>query len=82
MGTGFSNMNIEEVGKLLRKKRRESELSIKTLSEISGVGVSSICRLEKGTGKSYKLGTIEKAFEALGINLNIKFETEPESLAA
>ena len=50
----------------LRKIRKTKNLTIKELSEISGVSMGYICHLEKGSRKNPSIYVMEKIAEALG----------------
>jgi transcriptional regulator with XRE-family HTH domain len=42
-------MDIHRIGKLIRDRRTEKQLTQEELSERSGVAVSTICSIENGT---------------------------------
>lgn len=50
----------------LRKIRKSRNLTIKDLSEISGVSIGYICHLEKGTRQNPSREVMEKIAKALG----------------
>lgn len=50
----------------LRKIRKSRNLTIKDLSEISGVSIGYICHLEKGTRQNPSREVMEKISKALG----------------
>ena len=50
----------------LRKIRKNKNLTIKELSEISGISMGYICHLEKGSRKNPSIYVMEKIAEALG----------------
>lgn len=50
----------------LRKIRKNKNLTIKELSDISGVSMGYICHLEKGSRKNPSKEVMEKIAKALG----------------
>lgn len=60
-----------ELGRLIKLRRKELKIKQEELSEISGIAIRSIRDLEKGVGNP-SLQTIEKVMEVLGIVLEFK----------
>ena len=74
-------MKLELAGKILRRSRRNKELSVKALAELAGVGMTSIHNLEKGYTDNFNLGTLKKIFDALNVSFDIAFDKKSEQLA-
>lgn len=53
----------------LKKIRMEQQLTIRELSEISGVSMGYICHLELGTRNNPSKAVMQKIAEALGKNV-------------
>lgn len=58
------------LGENIKKYRLNLELSIKDLSERSGVSSSTISQIENGKRKSLRSESLEKIAKALNINVN------------
>ena len=64
-----SNLRVAIIGEII-KARQEQGFSLKKLEELSGVGKSTIARMEKGY-ISYSIGTLMKVLAALGKTLAV-----------
>ena len=62
--------NIEELGKLIREKRKEQGLTQKDLALTVGIGVRLLVELEKGT-RGVKIDTVVKICQFLGLKIDI-----------
>jgi transcriptional regulator with XRE-family HTH domain len=58
------------LGDNIKKLRLNNELTLAKLSEISGVGQSTINDIENGKAKNPKTDTLTKLANALGVNIN------------
>ncbi|MDF9829168.1 helix-turn-helix domain-containing protein [Parabacteroides sp. PF5-6] len=43
-------MNLEEIGKQIRERRKELKIDQMTLAALAGIGINALGRLERGTG--------------------------------
>ena len=59
---------IENVGELIRQERKEQELTLNDLCDLSGVAYATLSKLEKGN-PSVRLDTLHKVLKALGLKL-------------
>lgn len=53
----------------IKKYREDLEMSIKTLSELAGVGASTISQIESGKRNSLRTETVEKVAKVLNIDV-------------
>lgn len=64
-----SNLHsIEEVGELIRRERREQNLTLNDLCDLSGVAYATLSKLEKGNS-SVRLDILNKVLNTLGLKL-------------
>lgn len=66
--TSSSLTPIKEVGQLIRSERREQELTLIDLCDLSGVAYATLSKLEKGN-PSVRLDILSKVLKALGLKL-------------
>jgi len=59
---------IEEVGELIRHERKEQDLTLHDLCDLSGVAYATLSKLEKGN-PSARLDILNKVLNALGLKL-------------
>jgi len=59
---------IEEVGPLIRYERKEQNLTLNDLCDLSGVAYATLSKLEKGNS-SVRLDILNKVLNALGMKL-------------
>ena len=65
----------EEIGKKIRKKRMEEELSQEQLALLSGVTPTYLGQVERGE-RNPTVGFLDKLSEALGIDINYFFRDD------
>lgn len=53
----------------IKKYREDLEMSIKTLSELAGVGASTISQIESGKRNSLRTETVEKVAKVLNVDV-------------
>ena len=66
-------MNIEELGILIKQRRRVLRLTIRDLADLTGLSKTTISQIEKGIGNP-TFEVLESIFEYL--NLEIKVEVK------
>lgn len=54
----------------IKKYRDDSAMSIKTLSELAGVGASTISQIESGKRNSLRTETVKKIAKVLNVDVN------------
>ena len=67
-------MNINDAGKLIKKRRISLGIDQRALSEISGVAVHTLSNIEAGNCNP-TLETIQRVVAALGMELRIGIKT-------
>ena len=68
-------MNIEMIGKILKKRRNSLGLNQHTLSEISGIAMHTLSNIEAGNGNP-TIETLERVANALGMELSISVKKQ------
>ena len=65
-------MKENEIVEFITKERKKKKLSLRKLTEISGVDIATISRIESGQILSARIGTINRILNALGYKLKIE----------
>lgn len=65
--------DLDDVGKLIRNRRKELNINQKTLSQISGISANNILNIEKGKANP-TIQTIKKLFDTLGFEIFINLK--------
>lgn len=64
-------MNYENmIGKIIKEKRKKEDLSIRDLSQLTGLSTKTICEVEKENNIKHTFLTIAKIAKVLNIDLN------------
>ncbi len=66
-------MNYQELGKMIRERRKALKVTQPTLAGLSGVGLNTVVAVERGNGNP-KLQTIMEILETLGLQLDIRLK--------
>lgn len=74
MSLFFIQMNTNEVGCLIRKRRVALGIDQRTLGEISGISVHTLSNIEAGTGNP-TVSTLDRVLSALGMELGIQVKS-------
>lgn len=64
-------MNIQELGQLIRKTRKEQKLTQEELAMASGTRTRFICDLESGK-ETIQIGKAFTVIQSLGLKINIE----------
>lgn len=64
-------MHYKDIINILKKRRKELNLTQYDLSEISGIGLRTIKEIESPNGNP-TLGTLKKLLEVMGMEIEIK----------
>ena len=64
-------MNINDTGKMIRRRRLTLCIDQRALSEISGIAVHTLSNIEAGKGNP-TVSTINRVLDALGLEIEIK----------
>jgi transcriptional regulator with XRE-family HTH domain len=65
-------MNILEIGKVIKERRKFLKINQKEFSDIIGIGLRSLVDLENGKGNPTVI-QLNKICDALGLKLEINF---------
>lgn len=68
-------LQMEVIGELIKKSRKERKLTQEELGKIMGVGKAQISKIENNT-KDFRIGTILKTFKALNLKLKLRIEEQ------
>lgn len=80
MPTPPPDEQLRELGRTIRRMRRERELSQEALADAAGVHINQVGRLERGTSDVYT-STMLRVVAGLGIPLSEVARTYEERLA-
>ena len=64
-------MDLEEIGKQVREKRKELNIDQTTLAALANVGINALGRLERGTGNP-RFDVLYNVLKTLGLDIVIK----------
>jgi transcriptional regulator with XRE-family HTH domain len=59
-------IDVARLGRLVRKKREEDELSLRDLAEITGMKIPTLSRIERGASKDVAAGSLVALTDWLG----------------
>lgn len=63
-------MDLTEIGKLIRKRRKELGLDQSTLAALANVGINALGRLERGTGNT-SFEVLHNVVKTLGLDITV-----------
>ena len=66
-------MNINELGKMVRKRRQLLQIDQRSLSEIAGISVHSLSNIEAGKGNP-TVEVLDRVLNAMGMELRIQIK--------
>ena len=64
-------MDLTEIGKQIREKRKELGIDQSTLASLSNIGINALGRLERGTGNP-RFDVLYGVLKTLGLDIAIK----------
>lgn len=64
-------MLVNTIAETIKKRRKELEITQSHLSELSGISVNTIYKLERGQGNP-SLEIIQKLMDVLGLEISIE----------
>lgn len=64
-------MDLAEIGKQIRNRRKELGLDQSTLAALANVGINALVRLERGTGNP-RFDVLSNVLTTLGLEIVIK----------
>jgi len=66
-------MLVEEIGKIIKKRRKELKITQPYLAELAEVSVNTLCKLERGQGNP-SLEVLVKLSDVLGMELKLEIK--------
>ncbi|OJV37936.1 MAG: transcriptional regulator [Bacteroidales bacterium 36-12] len=64
-------MDLIEIGKQIRERRKELGLDQSTLATLANVGINALGRLERGTGNP-RFDVLHSIAKTLGLDITVK----------
>lgn len=64
-------MNLEEIGKQIRERRKELKIDQATLASLANIGINALGRLERGTGNP-RFDVLYSVLKTLGLDIIVK----------
>lgn len=77
----IATVNILVNGATVQALRKVQGLNLKDLAEASGLSISYICEVEKGTKRNLRPATMKKLAEGLGVSIPV-LARDPEAAQA
>jgi len=75
------DLKMDLIGEMIKKARKERNLTQEELGKLIGVQKAQISKLEKGS-KNITIGTILKIFDALKANIKFRIEMTDTKFAS
>ncbi len=66
-------MNNQEIGRLIRDRRKSLNIDQPTLAMLAGVGINTLVAVERGTGNP-NLVTVLNILDTLGLQMTISLK--------
>lgn len=67
-------MNIQQIGKIIQKRRDYLNLTQKDVAEMAGITFKSISEIELGI-RNPSINTLNKVLDVLGLELSVQIKT-------
>ena len=67
-------MNMKEIGKIIKERRKSLKVNQLELSELAGVGINTLVAIERGEGNP-KLETLLSILDTLGLQMTIELKS-------
>ena len=64
-------MDLIEIGKLIRDRRKDLKIDQTTLAALANVGINALVRLERGTGNP-QFNVLHSVTKTLGLDIIVK----------
>lgn len=68
---------MKQIPQQVKQRRRELGLTLRDLSELTGLGIDMLSRFERGAG-GISLRNLEQVLETLGLTLRVETLRRPE----
>jgi len=63
-------MNYQNIGKLIKDRRKSLNITQSTLASLAGVGLNTLVAIERGNGNA-KIQTILSILDTLGLKIDV-----------
>ena len=67
-------VNMKEIGKIIKERRKSLKVNQLELSELAGVGINTLVAIERGEGNP-KLKTLLSILDTLGLQMTIELKS-------
>lgn len=67
-------MNQQEIGTIIKERRKQLKVNQQTLADLAGVGINTLVAIERGEGNP-QLSTLLTILDTLGLQMNITHKT-------
>lgn len=67
-------VNMKEIGKIIKERRKSLKVNQLELSELAGVGINTLVAIERGEGNP-KLETLLSILDTLGLQMTIELKS-------
>lgn len=61
-------MELKEIGRIIRAKRKENQLDQVTVATLAGVGINTLMRIERGEGNP-SFDVLHRVLKVLGLDV-------------
>lgn len=65
-----SSFNMKKIGEEIKRRRKLLNITQKTLSELAGVGINTLTKMERGEANP-TIDVLEKVLNTLGMEINV-----------
>ena len=67
-------VNMKEIGKIIKERRKSLKVNQLELSELAGVGINTLVAIERGEGNPI-LATLLSILDTLGLQMSIELKS-------
>jgi len=67
-------MNQQEIGTIIKERRKQLKVNQQTLADLAGVGINTLVAIERGEGNP-QLSTLLTILDTIGLQMNITLKT-------
>ena len=72
--TIYCDMNTQEIGTIIKERRKHLGVNQQTLADLAGVGLNTLVAIERGEGNP-RLSTLLTILDTLGLQMDIHLKT-------
>lgn len=67
----IGNMNLKEIGLIIKERRGQLGVNQRTVSELSGVAINTLVSIERGEGNP-QISTLMDILETVGLQIEVR----------